>query len=148
MDLMARLDRRAVRTYGLDGDQDATVRDGQIVVLGDPILPVGEVRLPGVPMLHNVLAAALGARLVGARATSIAAAIREFRGVAHRLETVGEWGGVRFVNDSMATIPPPPSPHSTRSGSAAWSSSRAGRARASRSTRWGMPSPPAHAPWC
>ena len=105
VDLMARLDRRSVRTYGLHGDHDAAVRDGRIVVLGDPILDVGEVRLPGVPMLHNVLAAALAARRVGATGASIATTIRGFRGVAHRLETVGEWGGIRFVNDSMATIP-------------------------------------------
>ena len=105
VDLMGRLDRAAVRTYVLEGDHDATVRDGQIVVLGEPVLPAAEVRLPGLPMLHNVLAAALGARLVGASTASIAEAIRAFRGVAHRLETVGEWGGIRFVNDSMATIP-------------------------------------------
>ena len=104
-DLLARLDGAATRTYGLEGDRDATVRDGRIVVLGEAVLPVSDVRLPGVPMLHNVLAAALGARLIGASVASIAAAIRAFRGVAHRLETVGEWGGIRFVNDSMATIP-------------------------------------------
>ncbi|MEO8245662.1 MAG: UDP-N-acetylmuramoyl-L-alanine--D-glutamate ligase [Chloroflexota bacterium] len=104
-DLRARLDPAAVRTYGLAGDGDATVREGQIMILGEVVLPVAEVRLPGTPMLHNVLAAALGARLIGASAASIAEAIRTFRGVAHRLETVGEWGDVRFVNDSMATIP-------------------------------------------
>jgi UDP-N-acetylmuramoylalanine--D-glutamate ligase len=104
-DLMARLDRSAIRTYGLDGDVDASIRDDQLTVLGEAVLPVSEVRLPGEPMLHNVLAAALGARLVGAPSDAIAGAIRDFRGIAHRLETVGEWGGVRFVNDSMATIP-------------------------------------------
>ncbi|HET7685466.1 MAG TPA: cyanophycin synthetase, partial [Candidatus Limnocylindria bacterium] len=60
---------------------------------------------PGRPMLHNVLAAALAAARVGAPREAIAGAIRDFRGVAHRLETVGAWGGVTFVNDSMATIP-------------------------------------------
>jgi UDP-N-acetylmuramoylalanine--D-glutamate ligase len=104
-DLQARLAGATLRTYGINGDHDATVRDGQIVLLGQAVLPVADVRVPGAPMLHNVLAAALGARLVGASGASIAGAIREFRGVAHRLETVGEWGGVRFVNDSMATIP-------------------------------------------
>ncbi len=92
--------------YGADGSGlEATIDAGVVHLGGEPLLPVSEVRLPGLPMLHNVLAAALGARLVGVPRPAIAAAIRDFRGVAHRLETVGTWGGVTFVNDSMATIP-------------------------------------------
>ncbi len=88
-----------------DPSADATAAAGEIRVGDEALLPVADVRLPGLPMLHNVLAAALGARLAGAPARDIAAAIRAFTGVAHRLETIGTWGGVTFVNDSMATIP-------------------------------------------
>ena len=56
-------------------------------------------------MLSNVLAAALAARLAGRRASAIAEAIRGFAGVPHRLETIAERDGVRWVNDSQATIP-------------------------------------------
>jgi len=35
----------------------------------------------------------------------IEAAIRSFKGVEHRLEFVGQWGGVRWYNDSKATNP-------------------------------------------
>jgi UDP-N-acetylmuramoylalanine--D-glutamate ligase len=31
--------------------------------------------------------------------------VRSFKGVEHRLELVGEWGGVRWYNDSKATNP-------------------------------------------
>jgi UDP-N-acetylmuramoylalanine--D-glutamate ligase len=47
----------------------------------------------------------LGATLVGVDAGAIAAAVRSFPGVPHRLELIGERGGVRWVNDSQATIP-------------------------------------------
>ena len=106
LELAATLPDGGVRWYGLDDETlPATAVDGTIHLAGDPLLPVDEVRLPGLPMLHNVLAAALGAHLAGVDRDAIAAAIRDFRGVAHRLETVGTWGGVTFVNDSMATIP-------------------------------------------
>ena len=38
-------------------------------------------------------------------ATAIAAAFRAFRGVPHRLEPIAELDGMRWVNDSQATIP-------------------------------------------
>jgi UDP-N-acetylmuramoylalanine--D-glutamate ligase len=96
----------ALDWYGTDDPAlEAGVEDGHVVLAGEPLLPLADVRLPGLPMLHNVLAAALGAHLVGVPRDAIAHAIRDFRGVAHRLETVGRWGGVTFVNDSMATIP-------------------------------------------
>lgn len=105
-ELAGRLPSRArVAWYSTAAAAEATVRHDQLVLDGAPLMPVGEVRLPGAPMLHNVLAAALGAARIGAAPAAIAEAIRDFRGVAHRLETVGTWGGVTFVNDSMATIP-------------------------------------------
>ena len=56
-------------------------------------------------MLANVLGAAAAASLAGAGRAAIAGAIAAFAGVPHRLETVIERGGVRWVNDSQATIP-------------------------------------------
>ena len=68
-------------------------------------MPAAEMRLPGRHMLANALAAALGSSLAGAEPAAIAEAIAAFRGGPHRLETVGERDGVRWVNDSQATIP-------------------------------------------
>jgi UDP-N-acetylmuramoylalanine--D-glutamate ligase len=56
-------------------------------------------------MRANVLGAALAAHLAGAGLPAVASAIRGFRGVPHRLETVAVRDGVRWVNDSQATIP-------------------------------------------
>lgn len=83
----------------------ARVRDGMIELTGSALLRVDELPLPGAHLRADVLAAALGARLLDVEPEQIAAAIRGFRGVPHRLETLGERDGVRWVNDSQATIP-------------------------------------------
>lgn len=57
---------------------------------------------------HNVLNAAAACALAGAAGVdpaAMAAAIRAFRGVPHRLETVRVLDGVTYVNDSIATAP-------------------------------------------
>ena len=64
-------------------------------------------RLPGRHNLINLAAAALGvAAFVGLGETPrIAASLAGFSGLEHRLEMVAQWRGVRFVNDSAATMP-------------------------------------------
>jgi UDP-N-acetylmuramoylalanine--D-glutamate ligase len=52
---------------------------------------------------ENTAAACLAAREQGASDAGIQQAIDEFKGLSHRLETVGRVRGVRFVNDSKAT---------------------------------------------
>lgn len=52
---------------------------------------------------ENMAAACLAARQQGASDTGIQQAIDQFKGLPHRLETVGLVRGVRFVNDSKAT---------------------------------------------
>jgi UDP-N-acetylmuramoylalanine--D-glutamate ligase len=65
--------------------------------------------LPAEPLLRgahnreNAAAATAVARAVGIGDEQIAAALRTFPGVPHRLELVAERGGVRYVNDSKAT---------------------------------------------
>ena len=87
------------------GRAEAWLEEGWLTVAGERVLPAREVPLPGWHMLQNVLGAALAASLVGVRADRLAEAIRGFAGVPHRLETVAERDGVRWVNDSQATIP-------------------------------------------
>jgi UDP-N-acetylmuramoylalanine--D-glutamate ligase len=70
---------------------------------GAPILHASEVPLPGRHNIENTLAAAVAARLAGASLPQIAAGVRTFTAVEHRLEFVTELGGVRYYNDSKAT---------------------------------------------
>jgi len=61
--------------------------------------------LPGKHNRLNCLVAAAMARLYGQDPGSIRAALAEFHGIGHRLELVRIWEGIRFYNDSAATIP-------------------------------------------
>ena len=102
--------RTAVAWYGLTRPARGTghrawIDDGSLSLDGTPVLRVGEIPLPGEHMLRDALAASLAASLAGASNEAIAAGVRAFRGVAHRLETIDTVDGVRYVNDSQATIP-------------------------------------------
>jgi len=69
----------------------------------EPILAVDALPVPGEHNVANALAAALACRLVGVPASAIADGLRGFRALPHRLERIGEIGGVAFYNDSKAT---------------------------------------------
>lgn len=53
----------------------------------------------------NIGAALKVARLMAVPDNIAQQVIRDFRGLPHRLEFVGEYQGIKFYNDSMATIP-------------------------------------------
>jgi UDP-N-acetylmuramoylalanine--D-glutamate ligase len=87
----------------------ACVVDGWVVVnsatKSTKIVKVSEIALPGTHNLENVLAAVTVAFLMGIPARRIARVVAGFKGVEHRLETVAVQGGVKWVNDSIATSP-------------------------------------------
>jgi UDP-N-acetylmuramoylalanine--D-glutamate ligase len=76
---------------------------GRLVLDGEPLLARAELPLLGDHNVDNALAATLAARAAGATAEAIAAGLRSFRGLPHRLETVREVAGVLWINDSKAT---------------------------------------------
>jgi UDP-N-acetylmuramoylalanine--D-glutamate ligase len=80
------------RGLGLDG----------IEFSADDVLPA-EPLIRGAHNRENAAAATAAARVVGIADEHIAAALRTFPGVPHRLELVAERDGVRYVNDSKAT---------------------------------------------
>jgi len=77
---------------------------GQVVWF-DRHQPQPPMPLPGRHNMENALAAAAVGRIAGLKDDAINDAIRGFKGVAHRLELVGEWAGARWYNDSKATNP-------------------------------------------
>jgi UDP-N-acetylmuramoylalanine--D-glutamate ligase len=107
-DLAARLPAASIAWYALNADDPwlaARLADGWLTVRGERIVAVAEVPIPGRHSLADALAAALAASLAGASNEAIAAGIRTFGGVPHRLERIATRRGVAWVNDSQATIP-------------------------------------------
>jgi UDP-N-acetylmuramoylalanine--D-glutamate ligase len=90
---------RASATLSDNGEEIVFREDGRETVL----LHCSEIGLRGAHNVENVLAAAAAAYLAGASPAAIAAGVRSFAGVEHRLEFVAELGGVSFYNDSKAT---------------------------------------------
>lgn len=69
------------------------------------ILDISHKLLPGAHNLENMCAASIVASIAGVPTTVIQDAVVNFSGLEHRLEFVGEFGDVKFYNDSISTVP-------------------------------------------
>jgi len=85
------------------------VSEGKIIAkLGkdaEIICDIDDLSIPGAHNLENALAAIAATKAMGVDNTSLAATLKEFKGVSHRLEFVAEINGVRYINDSKGTNP-------------------------------------------
>ncbi|HTQ81443.1 MAG TPA: UDP-N-acetylmuramoyl-L-alanine--D-glutamate ligase [Thermoanaerobaculia bacterium] len=87
---------------GAEGDRVFEIEPGGAPV---ELFTASDVPLAGVHNLENAMAAALLARAAGVSATAIRTALQGFRGLPHRMERVGEAGGVVWYDDSKGTNP-------------------------------------------
>jgi UDP-N-acetylmuramoylalanine--D-glutamate ligase len=67
------------------------------------LLSLDDVRIRGPHNVANVMAAAACALILGVEIGNLRLAVREFKGLEHRLEPVASIEGKEFVNDSKAT---------------------------------------------
>ncbi len=85
----------------------AYLESGDVFLAGEagsaPVCGADELLVPGLHNLENFLAACAAAHFLGADAEAMARVARSFEGLPHRMEVVGERGGVRWVNDSKGT---------------------------------------------
>lgn len=95
--------RRVAFCRGAAPGCQVSLVDATIVHEGEPLLAVSELGLFGEHNVANAMAAASAALAMGLERDSVAAGLRSFAGVPHRLEPIAERGGVRYVNDSKAT---------------------------------------------
>lgn len=79
------------------------ISEGSFCYFGEKLFPVSELPLEGAHNEANAIAAICAAKIMGVENSAILAALKEFRGVAHRLQTIGTLGGVTFIDDSKAT---------------------------------------------
>jgi len=68
-----------------------------------PVCPASDIPMPGRHNVENVLATVIMCRRMGLAVEQMAASLRKFKGVEHRIEYVGERDGISFWNDSKAT---------------------------------------------
>jgi UDP-N-acetylmuramoylalanine--D-glutamate ligase len=81
----------------------ASLCGDNLVLDGRTLMPAGEIPIRGRHNVENVLAAAIAAARAGVKPEAIAAAVRTFQAVEHRLEFVRSVSGIDFYNDSKAT---------------------------------------------
>ena len=90
-------------------NQGAFVRDGRLIVrLGErewTLCDTEEIGIPGPHNLENAMAAVIIALDLGAPEDAVVRALKEFKGVEHRIEFVRELDEVRYINDSKGTNP-------------------------------------------
>ena len=108
IDIKARLPEHALGWAILNGE-DAVCRTfadrTRAEVVWFDRLPEQPINLPGAHNQANARAAAAVGQVLGVPEPAIRDAISTFEGVEHRIELIGEWSGVRWYNDSIATNP-------------------------------------------
>ena len=90
-------------------NQSAYIKDEWLVLncCGEiePVCKVDELLIFGRHNVENALASALICRLSGLKPSVIAAGLKRFKGVAHRIEYTATIDGRKFYNDSKGTNP-------------------------------------------
>lgn len=124
------IEYRASREFALLGDgkkytysrlegasADAHLEGENIIIFGEKVANTADIALRGAHNLENVLPACLLGKINGVSNEDIAATLREFKGLPHRLEFVCEkpfgeagtdgsaQGKIAFYNDSFSTTP-------------------------------------------
>ncbi len=95
--------RARVTRFSTLSEADVWADDKRVYAAGEPFLDIADIPLRGRHNVENVCAAAGAARIAGVSLEKIAAAVRSFPGVEHRIEFVRTVNGVAYYNDSKAT---------------------------------------------
>ena len=90
------------RKVRYDSPEGAFVEGGWFVVQGQRICKTAEVRIPGRHNIENICAALTAAWQITQDAEALARAIREYKGLEHRIEFVRSLDGVDYYDDSFA----------------------------------------------
>jgi UDP-N-acetylmuramoylalanine--D-glutamate ligase len=98
-----RSEQRNTLTFGLKKPADFHLRDAWMMFREQPLMPVAELPLQGLHNVANALAALALGHAAGLPFVAMCAALREFKGLPHRMQPVETVNGVVWINDSKAT---------------------------------------------
>lgn len=84
-------------------ENGTSVKEGNIYFKGEVVAKVSDIFIQGFHNLENMLAAISVAKLKGVSNETIQSVMRQFHGVKHRTQFIGEYKGRIFYNDSKAT---------------------------------------------
>lgn len=84
-------------------EKGACIKDDQVFYMGERILHVDQIALPGTHNLENILATIIAVKMMGVDNRDIIDVLSSFTGVKHRTQFVKEIEGRKFYNDSKAT---------------------------------------------
>ncbi len=98
--------------FSLSPDPNAIcsfVKEGQIYLKEDgnttAVIPTSEIAVKGSHNLYNACAMCAVGLSIGISPESMKKTLKEFKGVAHRFETIDKIDGRKFINDTTATTP-------------------------------------------
>lgn len=98
---------RPLRWFSLREQTDYALQqtDGRylLTIAGQPVFDCADMPLQGLHNAANALAALALTEAIGLEREQLLPALKTFRGLAHRVEYVDEFGGVMFIDDSKGT---------------------------------------------
>lgn len=89
--------------FSLRQDADLCIKDNEVVLFGQRLFNVSDLKVVGMHNVSNAMIAAAMAYKLGVRVENIEKALTNFKGIEHRIEYLGEKNGIKFYNDSKAT---------------------------------------------
>ena len=81
----------------------AYLEGGALYFQGEKIMQASDMLTGGIHNIQNALAVICCAKIMGVDNANIASTLTTFKGIKHRIETVGEVDGVSYVDDSKGT---------------------------------------------
>ncbi|MEM6602094.1 MAG: UDP-N-acetylmuramoyl-L-alanine--D-glutamate ligase [Verrucomicrobiota bacterium] len=99
------LQARSVSIAGVGGGDGFGFENGWILREGIPVIDMATTALMGSHNAENIMAAFAAADAFGISEDIVIQAVQAYRPLAHRMEVVDDFNGVKFVNDSKATNP-------------------------------------------
>lgn len=98
--------RSEIITASLTDKADICLSD-ETLTSGNTEIPIKDIktRLIGRHNLYNIGIAVFIAERLGCRLNDILKAVESFNGLTHRLENIGTFNGVQYINDSISTCP-------------------------------------------